>query len=104
MEEDKDIIAKGYEVNPDLSDRLQTVSARVASHLAITLNMDPESMIADHRWGFIRSIVQQGVIARSNDSDRLYLSDKIDMVLTNRFAGPLIMLGVLYGLYQIVFT
>lgn len=104
LEMDEDIIAKGRAVNPDLSDRLTAISVRVAAHLEATLNMDPESMIADHRWGFIRSIIQQGVITRSNDSDRLYLSDKIDMVLTNRFAGPIIMLAILYGLYQVVFA
>ena len=104
LERDEDIITRGYKANPVLSDRLTGVATRVSAHVEATLRMDPESLIADHRWGFIRSIIHQGIITRANDPNRLYLSDKIDKVLTNRFAGPLIMLGILYGLYQVVFT
>ncbi|MBI9077375.1 MAG: ferrous iron transport protein B [Desulfatibacillum sp.] len=104
LENDEDIISRGQKANPVLSGKLQVIAARVSAHVGATLNMDPESLIADYRWGFIRSVMHQGIITRANDSDRLYLSDKIDKVLTNRFAGPLIMLGILFGLYQIVFT
>ena len=38
------------------------------------------------------------------DQNRLHLTDQIDKVLTNRFIGPLVMLGVIWGLYQFTFT
>jgi ferrous iron transport protein B len=61
-------------------------------------------MIADQRYGYIKSILKQGVIYQKYDPNRLYSSDRIDKVLTNRFLGPLIMLGIIAGLYQVVFT
>jgi ferrous iron transport protein B len=44
------------------------------------------------------------VLSHKYDIDRLHLSDKVDKVVTNRFLGPLIMLAILFGLYQFTFT
>jgi len=38
------------------------------------------------------------------DTDRLYTSDRIDKVLTNRLIGPVIMLAILFGVYQFTFS
>jgi ferrous iron transport protein B len=51
-------------------------------------------MIADQRYGYIKSILKRGVIHHKYDQNRLYSSDRIDKVITNRFLGPLIMLAV----------
>jgi ferrous iron transport protein B len=61
-------------------------------------------VIADQRYGFIKSVLTQDVITYGGDRNRLFISDKIDKVLVNRFAGPLIMLAVLLGLYHVTFT
>jgi ferrous iron transport protein B len=76
----------------------------VTDHLNATLGCYPEAVIADHRYGFIKSILQQDVLTVKYDNNRLYLSDKIDKVLTNKFIGPLVMLSVIWGLYQFTFT
>ncbi len=76
----------------------------MGAHIEETLETYPEAMIADHRYGFISSMLKQGVIKERHDRNRLFLSDRIDKVLVNRFAGPIIMLLVLMGLYQVVFT
>ena len=76
----------------------------MTDHLKVTLDLYPEAVIADHRYGYIRSILKQGVVSVRHDQDRLYFSDRIDKVLTNRFAGPLIMLAVIWGLYQFTFA
>jgi ferrous iron transport protein B len=60
-------------------------------------------MIADQRYGYIKSILKQGIIHHKYDRNRLYSSDRIDKVLTNRFVGPLIMLAVIAGLYHFTF-
>jgi ferrous iron transport protein B len=77
---------------------------KVSRHLLETLDTYPEAMIADQRYGYIKSILKQGVIYQKYDPNRLYSSDRIDKVLTNRFLGPLIMLAVIAGLYHVVFT
>jgi len=49
-------------------------------------------------------VIKQGVIQCQHDQDSLYMSDRIDKIVTNRFLGPIIMLVVLMGLYHFTFT
>ena len=76
----------------------------MSRHLQNTLDTYPEAVIADQRYGYIHSILKQGVIYHKYDRNRLYSSDRIDRVLTNRFLGPLIMVAVIAGLYHFTFT
>ena len=104
MENDEQILERGRLENPELAARLQEMVKKVSRHLLETLDTYPEAMIADQRYGYIKSILKQGVIYQKYDPNRLYSSDRIDKVLTNRFLGPLIMLAVIAGLYHVVFT
>ena len=104
LEDDTQILEKGREFDPTLADQLEEITRTVGAHIEETLETYPEAMIADHRYGFITSMLKQGVIKERHDRNRLFLSDRIDKVLVNRFAGPIIMLLVLMGLYQFVFT
>jgi len=76
----------------------------LSEHLQNTLDTYPEAVIADHRYGYIRSIVKKGVIAFQQDQREHFVSDKIDKVLTHRFLGPVIMIVTLMGLYHFTFT
>lgn len=104
LENDEQIKSLGRREDKILSEKLENIASGVADHLIATLGCYPEAVIADHRYGFIRSILQQDVITVRYDQNRLYLSDKIDKVLLNRFAGPIFMLAVIWGLYQFTFT
>jgi ferrous iron transport protein B len=104
MENDEQILALGKQANPELAGRLEETVRKVSLHLQNTLDTYPEAMIADQRYGYIKSILKQGVIQHQYDRNRLYSSDRIDKVLTNRFVGPLIMLAVIAGLYRFTFT
>ena len=104
LESDEQIISKGQEADPELSNRLKEMVRKVSQHLLNTLDTYPEAMIADQRYGYIKSILKQGVIHQKYDRNRLYSSDRIDKVLTNRFIGPLIMLAVIAGLYDFTFS
>ncbi|MBU0682589.1 MAG: ferrous iron transport protein B [Proteobacteria bacterium] len=104
LEKDDRHLSIGDSVNVEMSARLVEKVEQVSRHLEQTVGSEPDAMIADHRYGFIKSIVKQNVVHRTIDPDRLYASDRIDKVLTNRFAGPLIMLLVLLGLYNFTFT
>lgn len=104
LENDEQIRSLGQQTNSILSANLEAITHRLSVHLQDTLNTYPEAMIADHRYGYIKSIIKQGVISFKQDQDRLFLSDKIDKVLTNRFLGPMIMVAVLMGLYHFTFT
>jgi ferrous iron transport protein B len=104
MENDEQIISKGREVNPELAAKLEDTVTKVSNHLQDTLDTYPEAMIADQRYGYIKSILKQGIVYQKYDQNRLYTSDRIDKVVTNRFLGPIIMLAVIAGLYHFVFT
>ena len=104
IENDEQILKLGREEDPAFSNELERRVERLADHLESTLNTYPEAMIADHRYGYIKSILKQGVITHQHDRDRLYISDRIDRIVTNRFAGPLIMAAVILLLYHFTFV
>ncbi len=103
LEADEQVVGKGREADPELSARLEVRGAQVAEHLQKTLETYPEAIIADHRYGFIAALLRGGVVRRGEKADRLYLSDQLDRVLTNRLFGPLIMMAILYVVYQFTF-
>ncbi|BEQ14594.1 ferrous iron transport protein B [Desulfoferula mesophila] len=84
-----------------LDGQLDPMRHKLAEHLRLTMDDDPEGVIADYRYGFIGGIYRQAV--QETRAHRLELSDRIDKVLTNRLVGPLILLAILYGIYQFVF-
>ncbi len=104
LEKDDQIVSAGDAADPSLSATLRGIADRVSQHLAVTLKMDPEAMIADHRYGFIRSMLRQGVVHIKEESSRLYLSDRIDQILIHRLAGPAIMVAIVLLLYHLTFA
>ncbi|MEN8142898.1 MAG: ferrous iron transport protein B [Thermodesulfobacteriota bacterium] len=109
LENDRQIFEKGRFFAKErglegVADRLEAQVEEVAAHLMSTLETYPEAIVADQRYGYIKSILRQGVVSHTFNQDRLYTSDRIDRVVTNRIFGPLIMLAVLLGLYHFTFT
>jgi len=104
LENDSQVLAIGDQENASVSRELKASVDKVTRHLEKTLNTYPEAMIADYRYGYISSVLKQGVISHFQNASRLQLSDRIDDIVTNRVIGPIIMLGIVYGLYQFVFT
>lgn len=104
LENDDQILEKGREHDKKKAAELEAIVNATSEHTQQTLDVYPEAIIADHRYGYIKSILRQGVVTHKFDTDRLYTSDKIDKVLTNRLVGPAIMLLILFGLYQFTFS
>jgi ferrous iron transport protein B len=104
LENDEQILEFCRQKNADMFVHLETVRERLARHISTTLATCPEAVIADHRYGYIKAIIKKGVVTHHLDQDRLFVTDRIDRVLTNRFAGPLIMVAVIMALYQFTFT
>jgi ferrous iron transport protein B len=103
LESDEQVRALGAQADPRLHAELEAAVARLAAHLQETADTYPEAVIADQRYGFIKSLLKQGVVAHTGDLSRLFLSDQIDRVATQRFVGPLIMAAVVWGLYHFTF-
>jgi len=104
LENDEQILKKGQQSNKHLAGQLEKIVNEIADHTKKTLDVYPEAIVADQRYGYIKSIIRQGVETHHFDTDRLYTSDKIDKVLTNRLVGPIIMLMIIFGLYQFTFS
>lgn len=104
LEADEQVLKKGRENNPELSKKLESIAHHVTDHLQKTLESYPEAIIADHRYGFISALLKGGVVKQSQKADRLYLSDQIDKILTNRLLGPICMGLILYAVYQFTFN
>ncbi|MCI5136328.1 MAG: ferrous iron transport protein B, partial [Candidatus Electrothrix sp. AW2] len=104
LENDEQIVAKVMLEDMTVGQQLIDRSAALARHLQDTLDAYPETVIADHRYGFVRSILRQGEVTQITEQDRLYASDQIDKVVTNRVVGPLLMAAVLLGLYSFTFN
>lgn len=104
LEKDEDIIRQGVALSPEVTARLQVIADKVAKHLETTLRTYPEAVIADYRYGYIASVLRQGVLSGADElKSRIAYSDKMDTILTNRFLGPLILMGVLYLMYWLTF-
>jgi ferrous iron transport protein B len=100
LESDAEVL-KAVSESQTLDNIVLSVCRRVGEHIKSTTDDDPESLIADYRYGYISAIVRQAVT--SEREVRLDFSDKVDKVLTNRLFGPLFLLAVLYGVYEFVF-
>jgi len=104
LERDEDVIARGRLANADLSARLEAMADAVETHTEKTLNATPDALIADYRYGFIAGMIKDVVTYPVLDEDRISRSDAMDKVLTHTLLGPLIMLGIVYLIYQVTFT
>jgi len=104
LENDEQLTSLCESADPAFIGQLRERMERLSEHTVKTLDVYPEAVIADHRYGYIKSIIRQGVVTRSYDPSRLYASDKIDKVLTHRLLGPVLMLLILYGLYVFTFS
>ena len=105
LESDEEIHKLGAACNPEVHAVLKAATAAAAAHLDATLGTYPEAMIADYRYGYIHAILKQNVLIKPEDTAaRVAFSDRADQVLTHKFAGPLLMFGVLYLVYKLTFT
>ncbi|MDJ0781079.1 MAG: ferrous iron transport protein B [Desulfosarcinaceae bacterium] len=104
LENDEQLRCQGEMADPDVVAELDAMMAPLARHLKQTLDTYPEAVIADYRYGYIRSLMAKGVLRQTADHSRLEISDRLDQVLAHRFVGPLLMLAVIWGLYQFTFA
>jgi ferrous iron transport protein B len=70
-------------------------------HLRSIYGDEAETMIADGRYGFISGLLKD--VLKKPPVERITLSDKIDRVVINRWAGIPLFLAIMYGMFQFVF-
>jgi len=102
LEKDEHILEEGRSKG-EVHGALLFKSDAVNTHLNANHNTDTISMISDYRYGFVNAVVKKCMTKKQNAHDKYHMSDKIDAVLTNRVAGPVVMMGILYLIYQFSF-
>ena len=103
IEGDEVIRSQAEAADAGAAAELEAVRRELCDHLASTLETTPDAVISDYRYGFINSVLKDGVIRKNDAKDRLAFSDKLDKVLTNTVLGPIIMLGVVYFMFWTTF-
>jgi len=71
------------------------------AHLRRIFGDEVETVIAGERYGFIGGLLKDTL--KKPAVEKVTVSDKIDKVLVNRWAGIPIFLGIMYGVFQFVF-
>ncbi|MFH1350287.1 MAG: ferrous iron transport protein B [Pseudomonadota bacterium] len=94
-------IAELIKGDPEISQTIEAICTKIDKHIMNTLEEEPEGIIADHRYGYIAGITKKSV--KRNIEARLNSSDRMDKILTHRMLGPLIMISLLYGIFEFTF-
>ena len=104
LENDAEILTLLQRGNPALAEEIRSKTTEAARHLKLTSGTDPESLIADYRYGFISSLLRREVLRSKEDPrQRRRFSENLDKILTHRLLGPILLLAALYGMYKITF-
>ncbi|SEA14155.1 ferrous iron transport protein B [Desulfuromusa kysingii] len=104
LENDQEIITLGGQFT-DISKRLTEIVEQTKEHCLKTLNIPPEAIIADYRYGLINSILKQNIIIQEKpQQERIQMTTRLDRFLVNRYFGPVLMIAILYGMFQITFS
>ena len=103
LEADEQVIDKGRARDAAVSAALEAIRAEAEVHTRSHSGTTPDAIVADWRYGFIAGLLKQGVVSGGEDLRRT-TSDGIDRVVTHKVLGPILMLAVLWVMFQITFT
>ncbi len=104
LEEDGMIQAQGRLENQQLSMEIEEQARQYSLRCRDAFGESAAALITDYRYGYIGSILGQGVLSMDTHLRRRNLTDAIDRVLTHWLAGPAIMLAVLYAVFWITIS
>jgi len=100
LEGDSEIFDK-LSRDKDLFSKLTSVCDKLGKHIRSTLDDEPESIVADHRYGHLTGVSRQ--VLHQEREVRIDFTDKVDQLLTHRLIGPMVLMGIIYFVYQFVF-
>jgi len=102
MEQDSEVTARlRDEGSGDLEKVLEIVSSSI-DHIKNIMRVQPEVLIADARYGFIKGALQEAY--EEADTENVDITEKVDTILTNRFLGIPIFALIIWLMFQFVFT
>ncbi|NOQ41815.1 MAG: ferrous iron transport protein B, partial [Desulfuromusa sp.] len=104
LENDTEIIRYGR-LSGKVAEKLEKIVDRTKEHCMKTLKVPPEAIIADYRYGLINSILKQNIVIQEKTrQERIDFTARLDSILVNRYIGPMLMIAILYAMFQITFS
>lgn len=100
IEEDKDVVE--FIAKQPYSEEVIRQVQKSRAHLRIIFADEPETILADRRYGFISGVLKETVSHTAEVHIRL--SDRIDKVVANRIAGIPIFLAAMWLMFKAIFT
>ncbi len=102
LEDDKIIKERIVQKASDSSGIILQATQIQRQHLSDLFDEDPQIVMTDERYGFIAGIVKE--VQRTTTRQRVDISRKIDLVLTNRFIGFPLFILFIWAMFQLTFT
>jgi ferrous iron transport protein B len=99
--EDDSEVKKMIEKESARSSAILTKAEESRKHLRNIFSEEPESLVADQRYGFISGLLQECISL--NQMERVDSSQKIDRVLTNRLLGIPLLIFFIWLMFQITY-
>ena len=97
LENDSEIMTEGDNDNPAVHEKLLAYTKEAAQTTLKLYNYTPESIITDQRYGYIASIINNGIIYNRHPSQTKKDITKIaDKILTSPFLGTIFLCLILY--------
>jgi len=81
--------------------RIEAAAQAAVHAIEVHFGESAATIVAERRYGFAAGIVRQ-CVEQTSVSNR-NLTDSIDAVVCNRIAGPLLLLGIIYGIFLAIF-
>ncbi len=101
LEDDEEVKKELLKIFPENHNLWQIVREEI-ENLRSIFNEEPDILIAERRYGFISGACRESI--KKSTPPRLDISDKIDAILTNKFAGIPIFLFLMYLTFQLTFS
>ena len=102
LEQDKEVIEAVKKSTGGDYKKIEKIVNKSMAHIKSILRDSPETVIADARYGFINGALQEAY--EETQAGKITASDKIDKVVTNRILGLPIFFGLMWLMFQFVFT
>jgi ferrous iron transport protein B len=100
MEGDKEVEKIVEESSGDHS-KINKICVDIVNRIDEHYNEQASTIIAERRYGFAAGAVKASV--KDTQISRRDITNKIDSVVCHRFFGPVILIGVIYSLFYVVF-
>ena len=100
LEGDKEILQMVRKEGEKIESQILDIKKRLEKHLGYDL----ETALVEKRYAFLSGLIKESVGKKYDLIERLDISDRIDRILVNRYLGIPIFLGIMWLVFQFIFT